>query len=304
VLRSSRASTPRSGFDGWIGPEPHGSSPYNSASSGADGKGRDRLYAQQGVDLLKQLRTSPRPWLAVTSFVNPHDIVLWGELSLLAGNLYLAQQLIGSNVPQELFVDRLFAPSRLDDLSTKPRAQQSYKDTYPKALQPVVNGLEYHRFYYELQKRVDGEIMKVLTQLSSATSMYRDTVVLYFSDHGDLLGSHDAMFQKWHVAYAEVVRVPLVVHNPELFPAARSSAMLTSHADVLPTMLGLAAIIAQLEALLADERAAKRLTPTTQPYMAGAAVGWSVPLPRSGVDALTLVGLVAPGAVPCPVLNK
>jgi hypothetical protein len=84
--------------------------------------------------------------------------------------------------------------------------------------------------------------MKVLTQLSSATSVYRDTVVLYFSDHGDLLGSHNAMFQKWHVAYDEVVRVPLVVHNPELFPAARSSAMLTIHADVLPTMLGLAGL--------------------------------------------------------------
>jgi arylsulfatase A-like enzyme len=230
------------GFDGWIGPEPHGSSPYNSASSGAGGKGRDRLFAQQGVDLLKQLRTSSRPWLAVTSFVNPHDIVLWGALSLLAGNLYLAQQLIESNVPQELFVDKLFAPSRLDDLTTKPRAQQSYKDTYPKALQPVVNGLEYHRFYYELQKRVDGEIMKVLAQLASATSMYRNTVVLYFSDHGDLLGSHNDMFQKWHVAYDEVVRVPLVVHNPQVFPTARSTAMLTSHADVLPTMLGLAGL--------------------------------------------------------------
>jgi choline-sulfatase len=230
------------GFDGWIGPEPHGSNPYNSASSGAEGKGRDRLYAQQGVDLLKQLRTSPRPWLAVTSFVNPHDIVLWGVLSLLSGNLYLAQQLIGSDVPQELFIDRLFGPSRLDELSDKPRAQQSYKDTYPEALQPIVNGVEYHRFYYELQRRVDGEIHKVLTQLASATSMYRDTVVLYFSDHGDLLGSHNAMFQKWHVAYDEVVRVPLVVHNPQLFPAARSTSMLTSHADVLPTMLGLAGL--------------------------------------------------------------
>lgn len=230
------------GFDGWIGPEPHGSSPYNSASSGQDGKGRDRLFAKQGVELLKELRKSPRPWLAVTSFVNPHDISLWGVFSLLAGNLYLAQQLIGSNVPEELFIDELFAPSRLDDLSTKPRAQQSYKDTYPKALQPLVNGLEYHRFYYELQKRVDRQIMKVLAQLGAAPSMHRDTVVLYFSDHGDLLGSHNAIFQKWHTAYDEALRVPLIVHNPKLFPGAQQTDMLTSHADVLPTMLGLAGL--------------------------------------------------------------
>jgi choline-sulfatase len=230
------------GFDGWIGPEPHGSSPYNSGSSGANGKGRDRLYAQQSVELLKQLRNSTRPWLAVTSFVNPHDIALWGVLSLLAGSLYLSEQLRGSTVPAEVFLDPLFGPSRLDDLTTKPRAQQSYKDTYPKALQPIVNGAEYHRFYYELQHRVDKQIMKVLTQLTRSASMHRDTVVLYFSDHGDLLGSHNGMFQKWHVAYDEVIRVPLVVHNPQLFPRAKSSSMLTSHADVLPTMLGLAGL--------------------------------------------------------------
>ncbi|CAB4707924.1 unannotated protein [freshwater metagenome] len=36
--------------------------------------------------------------------------------------------------------------------------------------------------------------------------------------------------------------MPLVVHNPILFPKAEQTQVLTSHADVLPTMLGLAGL--------------------------------------------------------------
>jgi choline-sulfatase len=231
------------GFGGWIGPEPHGSSPLNSASSGPGGKGRDALIAQQSTELLQQLRTSPKPWVAVTSFLNPHDIALWGELTLAAGNLYLAEQLSGSNVPAEadLFAPGQWAATRSDDLTKKPSAQSSYRDAYPQGLQPTVNGPDYHRFYYQLQKNVDAQIGQVLATLTAGPA-YRDTIVIYFADHGEMLGAHGGLFQKWHVAYDEVIRVPFVVHNPSLFPTGASTDVLTSHADLLPTMLGLAGL--------------------------------------------------------------
>ena len=72
--------------------------------------------------------------------------------------------------------------------------------------------------------------------------MTRDTVVVFLSDHGELLGSHGGLFQKWHQAYDEVLRVPFVINNPALFPVARSTDALTSHADLLPTLLGLAGV--------------------------------------------------------------
>ena len=236
------------GFDGWIGPEPHGSNPLNSGSSGPNGRGRDAMFATQGVKLLEQLRNNQNPWLVVTSFVNPHDIVLWGSLSLAMQNFYLAQQLIGSNVPVDLFT-QAYTNSSNEDLSTKPSAQESYLEVYPMAQQPTNNNLAYHRFYYQLQKNVDVQIGRVLRALRGSQSEYRDTIILYFSDHGELLGSHGGMFQKWHNAYDEVLRVPLMVHNPKLFPKAKSSEILTSHADIIPTMLGLAGLD---ESVLAD----------------------------------------------------
>ncbi|MDD2817411.1 MAG: sulfatase-like hydrolase/transferase [Candidatus Nanopelagicales bacterium] len=229
------------GFDGWVGPEPHGKNPLNSGSSAPGGRGRDEQFATQGVNELRRLRHAKNPWLLVTSFVNPHDITLWGDLTLAQQNFYLAQQLVGSNVPMNLFTDG-FTASAAETLSNKPSTQASYRDTYQLALQPTQAGSGHQRFYYQLQKEVDDQIGRVIRALTQDRNAYRDTVVVYLSDHGELLGAHGGMFQKWHNAYDEVLKVPLMFHNPKLFPKAVASSDLTSHADLLPTMLGLAGI--------------------------------------------------------------
>lgn len=86
---------------------------------------------------------------------------------------------------------------------------------------------------------MDAQILRVFERLQ-ASRFYENTIVIFTSDHGELLGSHGGLFQKWHNAYEEVIHVPLIVHNPRLFPGRRSVDMLTSHVDILPTMLGLA----------------------------------------------------------------
>lgn len=231
----------RFGFTGWIGPEPHGSNPLNSGSSGPGGRGRDDAFAGMGVQQLQALRDSTTPWLLVNSFVNPHDITLWGDLTVAQGSFYLEQQLVGSNVPRDLF-DRTYQASANEDLSAKPAAQASYRAQYPLAFQPNRDTERYQRFYYQLQKTVDQQIGRVLAALTKSGPQYRDTIVVYLSDHGELLGSHGGMFQKWASAYDEILRVPLILHNPRLFPQGAATDLLTSHADLIPTMLGLAGL--------------------------------------------------------------
>lgn len=82
----------------------------------------------------------------------------------------------------------------------------------------------------------------VLDALAAEPANQRDTIVLFLSDHGALLGSHGGMFQKWYTAYEEAIRVPFVVHSPTLFNTAVNLDIMTSHADILPTMLGLAGL--------------------------------------------------------------
>jgi arylsulfatase A-like enzyme len=57
-----------------------------------------------------------------------------------------------------------------------------------------------------------------------------------------MLGAHGGMHQKWHNAYEETIHVPFVVHSPLLGTTPRDVNALTNHADLLPTMLGLAGI--------------------------------------------------------------
>ncbi len=232
------------GFSGWIGPEPHGSSPLNSGSSVPQGEhGRDEGFAAQARSLLEELNGHDKPWLVMASFVNPHDITLWG----LATNLLpLGFEFdIENVVPQVLFDSGLFQQTTNDDLSTKPAAQLSYRNSYNKWMQPTLNNPatlhRYYRYYYQLHKNVDEQMMTVLDTLLA--SRFRDnTIVIFTSDHGDLLGSHAGMHQKWYTAYDEAIRVPLIVWNSRLFPTPRTINNLTSHVDLLPTLLGLAGL--------------------------------------------------------------
>lgn len=237
------------GFSGWIGPEPHGSNPLNSASSAGGGKrSRDVGFADQAIALIRRLdaETNPNPWFIMASLLNPHDIALWGMWANLQAELQKKWNFyIGPQVPHDPFDTTLFAQTHLEDLSTKPSCQRSYRDSYRKFMQPILLGRPYHRFYYQLHQNVDEQLGRVYEALLQSR-FFNNTVVVFTSDHGDLLDAHGAMHQKWYMAYEEALHVPLIVSSPALLGSEpRSSTLLTSHVDVLPTLLGLAGLNAE-----------------------------------------------------------
>lgn len=224
------------GFSGWVGPEPHGSSPRNSGSSAAIGlSGRDEVYADEAVELLQSLEQDDddSPWLMMCSFVNPHDIALFGVYSELSP---LFNFEVDPSVP---YIPP--APTADESLKTKPDAQASYRKVYPQAIQPLRDNLFYRRLYYSLQKQADQNMLKVFQALQRSC-FYEDTIVVFLSDHGELLGAHGGLYQKWYNTYEETIHVPFSVHNPKLFPERQQTEMITSHVDIVPTLLGLAGI--------------------------------------------------------------
>lgn len=226
------------GFDGWIGPEPHGSNPRNSASSAGVGvSGRDEVYAKEVVDLIHSLEKNAKspndqPWLIVSSFVNPHDITLLGLFTRFNPSYNFE---IDPTLP---FVPP--APTANENLLTKPSVQLSYRDIYQQALQPTFDSLLYRQLYYSLQKKVDDEMYKVFQALQSSI-FYENTIIIFTADHGSLVGAHGGLFQKWHNAYEESLHVPLIIHSPK-FSVPRETDIITSHLDIIPTLLGLANI--------------------------------------------------------------
>ncbi len=215
------------GFSEWVGPEPHGLDPHSM------GTVRDPFTADETIELLQRLDTEDgdKPWLTVCSLLNPHDVAFFGLLGLAAGQRYHPRTV--PEVPK--------APTQDEDLTTKPRCQQSMVDLWPRTFAPQPFTQPHLKFYYEMQAAVDQQITRVLDALRE-TKAYENTIVVFTSDHGDMMGAHGGFHQKWHNAYEESLRVPFIVSSPLLPEGRREFDIPTSHADLIPTLLGLAGI--------------------------------------------------------------
>ncbi len=87
---------------------------------------------------------------------------------------------------------------------------------------------------------VDHCLGRVLTALQQA-GMAEHTVVVYFSDHGELLGERGRGFTKYSL-YDSAVRVPLLVRWPGLSKAGSVSEAPVELVDLLPTWLDAAGV--------------------------------------------------------------
>ena len=135
----------------------------------------------------------------------------------------------------------------------------AYRDGYYSAYGPAPlirrayqsNAERYRQTYYRLHHDVDEPIDRVRRAVTDGSSA--DTVLVFSADHGDLLGSHGGLHQKWYQLYDEATRVPLQIVRTGT--SATKQAVVdvpTSHIDLLPTLLGLAGAD---EAALATELA-------------------------------------------------
>eukprot|EP01066_Platyproteum_vivax_P012462 Platyproteum_vivax@DN5667_c0_g1_i2.p1 len=230
------------GFKGWVGPEPHGALYRNS------GVVRDPDYCTQVTTALEKLSRQTHPFLLVASLVNPHDICLWP--------LALAKSL--KEVGESKTVPTTAPPPTYEkNLKAGPRVLEQYQDLIlrmygPKwALGWMYEGDNYNKYcqyYYYLHKLVDEQMRKIIRKVEDL--QIDNLYIIWTSDHGELLGSHGKLHQKWFQAYNEAIRVPFVCvpfrvgdwQQKSTKPKRLESNAVTSHVDVLPTMMALAGI--------------------------------------------------------------
>jgi arylsulfatase A-like enzyme len=123
--------------------------------------------------------------------------------------------------------------------------------------------LQFLQMYAWLHAVVDVHVNAVLSALEES-GQADNTVVIFLADHGEYGAAHGMMLEKWHTAYQEALHVPVVVNyrplvknfleNKGKAPASsgksgphsqdvlRQVDALTSHVDILPTILGLAGV--------------------------------------------------------------
>ncbi len=239
------------GFSGWVGPEPHGAALSNS------GFRRDPLSAARVVAWLQDRYArrragdaqALRPFLLVASFVNPHDIVLFPQW--VRRSPVKPSPLDPPHVPA--------APTADEDLSTKPAAQIAFREAYYSGYGPAGvmertyrrNAQQYRDLYYRLHAQVDGPLERVRRAVVEGS---QDAVLVRTADHGDLLGAHGGLHQKWFNLYDEATRVPFVIARTGAHATApRTVTAPTSHVDLVPTLLSAAGVdVAATAATLAE----------------------------------------------------
>ena len=94
--------------------------------------------------------------------------------------------------------------------------------------------------YWAMCELIDAQVGRMIETLEQ-TGQLENTIVLFMSDHGEMLGDH-GIYLKGPYFYEEAIRVPLVISWPGHIPPGRRSRALVELTDLPQTLLDAAGV--------------------------------------------------------------
>ena len=95
----------------------------------------------------------------------------------------------------------------------------------------------FYNYYLNLIRDNDQGLQLLLNAMDQL-GLWKNTVVVVTADHGEMAGSHGGLRGKGPFAYELNSHVPLWIVHPA-YEGGKTSIMLTSHIDLLPTFVGM-----------------------------------------------------------------
>ncbi|MDA0837276.1 MAG: sulfatase [Planctomycetota bacterium] len=151
---------------------------------------------------------SDQPWFHVLSVEAPHPGA--------GGN----PKFPGHPVPQQY--EEMFDP---EAISLRGNVPADFED---QARQKLCG-------YYAMIANLDDNVGRVLDWLEKS-GQAENTLVVYLSDHGDMMGSHGRMNKQ--VPYEESIHIPLIFRMPTVLNSGSTYEGLVSGIDIYPTCAG------------------------------------------------------------------
>jgi arylsulfatase A-like enzyme len=102
------------------------------------------------------------------------------------------------------------------------------------------DALEVKANYYAMIMLIDDQLRRIVDALR-ATGQLENTIIVYMSDHGELLGDHGLILKGCRF-FEGLVRVPLIFSWPGHFASGLASDGLVETLDVAPTLLAAAGL--------------------------------------------------------------
>lgn len=184
-----------------------------------------RWVADESIEFLTETRDAEAPFCLIANFFDPHH---------------------GFGAPdsvRQLYdVDELPPPVTFEgELDSKPAiykeaSARSYNGAQPGFLDYTPDEIqEIKAQYYAMVTLLDAEIGRILDVLE-ATGLADNTIVIFTSDHGELLGDHQ-MLLKGPMMFEPSVRVPLLVRWPGRGQVGVEHDEIVQWIDLAPTIL-------------------------------------------------------------------
>lgn len=189
------------------------------ASESGDDAHTDGIGATEAIKVLEQKRE--QPFFLAVGFYRPH--VPW-----IAPKKY-------------------YDPFPLDKIKM-PMEPKNVRDGVPAAafaINPPNYGLGDEdcrnsiRAYYASVSYMDAQVGRLLEALDRL-NLWEDTVVIFISDHGWLLGEH-GLWQKMHL-FEESARVPMIIAAPQSKAPGKSCDRVVELIDLYPTVADLCGV--------------------------------------------------------------
>lgn len=231
--------------------------------------------ADQALRFFRQF--DERPWFLHVSFLHPHPPFLatapWNAM-------YRAEDVPAFAALPTLEAERAIHPYldyRLDRLEMNPRLPM---DGPPPDDNPAWR--QARASYYGLISELDHHVGRMLDALAASGQADR-TLIVFTSDHGEMLGDHWCWGKE--VPFDKAVHVPLIISAPGM-DKGRTVDAFTEHVDLMPTILDL---IGAEKPLQCDGHSLRPLLAGEMPTRWRDAVFWEYDF-RNVADPATEIG--------------
>lgn len=181
------------------------------------------------VNFIKNMRDKTKPFFALASFPDPHHPF---------------------NPPREISqkysYDNIIEPiGGIEDLKTRPAHYMEHfkggwhrkghvKEGHPNGITIEQRNARIAHTY-AMVDLIDQNVGKIIEALESE-GLLKDTIVIFTSDHGELLGDH-GLWKKGPFFYNGLVNIPLIIAGADIKPNISDN--LVSSIDIYPTIFEL-----------------------------------------------------------------
>ena len=179
----------------------------------------DYIVANKAIATLKKHAKSKKPFMINCAFNVPHDPYL------VPAKYYEMFPINQIKLPENFqSIHKRFERDWARQVNVETRGPNGEESGI----------LEFMRIYYANVKFLDDQVGRVLEALEKSGQM-DNTIVAFFSDHGDMNGGHGMTWKETVSFYEEVVSIPMIFRYPKLLKPGVSQ-VAANTVDVFPTL--------------------------------------------------------------------